>query len=247
MKPARQLQVTPAAALEPACEPEEHGLDAELLGGHEQDRRPRAGKRRDREAGEDQAVEGRPSRSRGPARRRAGPRPSPRRRPRAARRRTRWRPSRSGRRPRRLGAAPALTPSSPASAIGFRKIDCRHAPTTARPPPTSAAISTLGSRTDQRIASPAERQRRGAQGRQAHVRRERAEHAAERQRHAADRDRDRDGDGKQKARGRRRRRRRRRASLTARAGTRSGCSRDASSHAGVGCVLAERHQQLGSA
>ena len=51
-------------------------------------------------------------------------------------------------------AAPPVTPRRPESAMGLRNTDCKDAPTTARPPPTSAASRTRGRRTVQRIVSP---------------------------------------------------------------------------------------------
>ena len=55
-----QPEVLVAAAFEPAGEPEEHGAHAELLGGHEQDRRAGCGQRAHREAREQEARERRP-------------------------------------------------------------------------------------------------------------------------------------------------------------------------------------------
>ena len=63
-------------------------------------------------------------------------------------------PSRGSRRGPRRGPRPGPTPRRPASASGLRKSDCSAAPTTARPPPTSAAMRTRGRRTDHRMTSP---------------------------------------------------------------------------------------------
>ena len=177
-----ELEVGPAAALQPAGEPEEHRLHAELLGGDQQHRRAGAGERRHREAGQQQAVQRRRGPRRGRARRPRARRPwRPRTRPAAAPGRPRW-PSPACTASTAPSAAPALTPRRPESAIGLRKTDCSTAPTTASPPPTSAASSTRGSRTDQRIVSPVgvERRPRRSPGRRGQRRGDAAERRAAR-------------------------------------------------------------------
>ncbi len=54
---AAELEVSPAPALEAARQPEQHRLDAELLGRHQQHGGAGAGERGDGEAGEQQAVQ----------------------------------------------------------------------------------------------------------------------------------------------------------------------------------------------
>ena len=103
---------------------------------------------------------------------------APRRTRPGAGRRTRWWRARGARRAPRPRAAPPPTPSRPASAIGLRKTACSTAPTTARPPPTSAARSTRGSRTENRMASPVGPSATGISAGQARLREQGAGDAA---------------------------------------------------------------------